>query len=191
MAAFYQFVDVSRPKDFTLLAKPQITVVPARQFWNPKLYDFVRSKVIGHDDRPNAPAGNFFWAGNREEAGQFLHAYRSAWLPQRLLEKEHQRALADALFAASRHWTVSLHFNKGLAGATRRELAAARDGDQSGCSRCLSAGNRGRRQRAGISGSARTRAESSRGSSQRRGGQRGDERIAEGRAGAGFVRLRK
>jgi len=128
-AVWRPFLDwvVSRPKDFTLLAKPQIAVVPARQFWNPKLYDFVRSKAIGHDDRPNAPAGNFFWAGNREEAGQFLHAYRSAWLPKRLLEKELQSDFSNAVFAASQHWTVSLHFNKGLAGAPPEEVAAAKD----------------------------------------------------------------
>ena len=36
-------------------------------------------------------------------------------------------ALADALFAASRHWTVSLHVNKGLAGAPDEAVAAARD----------------------------------------------------------------
>jgi FAD/FMN-containing dehydrogenase len=35
--------------------------------------------------------------------------------------------LADALFAASRHWRVSLHLNKGLAGAPADALAAARD----------------------------------------------------------------
>ena len=32
----------------------------------------------------------------------------------------------DALFTASRHWNVALHFNKGLAGASADELAAAR-----------------------------------------------------------------
>jgi FAD/FMN-containing dehydrogenase len=116
-----------RPKDFALVAKPQIAVIPARQFWNPKLYDLVRSKAIGHDDRPHAPTGNFFWAGNREEAGQFLHSYRSTWLPVRLLEKEQQRTLVDALFAASQRWTVSLHFNKGLAGAHAEEREAAKD----------------------------------------------------------------
>jgi FAD/FMN-containing dehydrogenase len=128
-AVWRPFLDwlAGRPKDFTLVAKPQIAVIPARQFWNPKLYDLVGSKLIAHDDRPHAPPRNFFWAGNRGEAGQFLHAYRSAWLPARLLEKEHQRAFADALFAASQHSTVSLHFNKGLAGAPAEELAAAKD----------------------------------------------------------------
>jgi FAD/FMN-containing dehydrogenase len=34
-----------------------------------------------------------------------------------LLDERDARMLVDALFAASRHWTVGLHFNKGLAGA--------------------------------------------------------------------------
>jgi FAD/FMN-containing dehydrogenase len=128
-AVWRPFLDwvASRPKDFTLLAKPQIAVIPARQFWNPKLYDLVRSNPIAHDDRPHAAPANFFWAANRGEAGQFVHAYRSAWLPARLLEKEQQRVLADALFAASQHWTVEVHFNKGLAGAPAEELATAKE----------------------------------------------------------------
>ena len=35
--------------------------------------------------------------------------------------------LVDALFAATRHWSVSLHLNKGLAGAPTSAIAAARD----------------------------------------------------------------
>jgi len=31
------------------------------------------------------------------------------------------------LFAATRHWSMSLHFNKGLAGSPPEEIAAARD----------------------------------------------------------------
>jgi FAD/FMN-containing dehydrogenase len=42
--------------------------------------------------------------------------------------QENQRArLCDALFAASRHKKVDLHFNKGLAGAPAEALAASRD----------------------------------------------------------------
>ena len=38
-----------------------------------------------------------------------------------------RKHLGDALFAASRHWGVSLHVNKGLAGAPAEAIAAARD----------------------------------------------------------------
>src|SRR5262249_19757877 len=36
------------------------------------------------------------------------------------------RSLADALFAATRHWSVTLHVNKGLAGAPAEAIDAAR-----------------------------------------------------------------
>jgi FAD/FMN-containing dehydrogenase len=68
-----------------------------------------------------------FWAGNLGEAGQFLHGYQSVWLPASLLRTDQQARLRDALFASSRHWKMSLHFNKGLAGAPVEEVAAAKD----------------------------------------------------------------
>jgi FAD/FMN-containing dehydrogenase len=83
--------------------------------------------VVLADDRPGAPEGNVFWAANREEAGQVLHGYQSAWLPASLLQPDRQDSLGDALFAASRHWGVSLHVNKGLAGAPAEAIAAATD----------------------------------------------------------------
>jgi hypothetical protein len=59
--------------------------------------------------------------------GQVLHAYKSAWLPASLLKPGQQPRLVEALFASSRYWRVSLHFNKGLAGAPAEAVAAARD----------------------------------------------------------------
>ncbi len=116
-----------RPDDFTVTTPISVSVFPARQFWNPVLLSLAPSKPVLHDDRPHAPPGNVYWAGNREEAGQFMHSYRSAWLPAALLEKSRQHELVDALFAATRLWSLSLHFNKGLAGTPPEELAAARD----------------------------------------------------------------
>ena len=83
--------------------------------------------IVIADDRPGAPAGNVFWAGNSAEAGQFLHGYQSVWLPASLLRTDQQARLRDALFASSRHWKMSLHFNKGLAGAPAGDLAASKD----------------------------------------------------------------
>ena len=53
-----------------------------------------------------------------------LHAYQSAWLPKQLLEPGRQAALVDALIAAAREWTITLHVNKGLAGGSSEALAA-------------------------------------------------------------------
>jgi FAD/FMN-containing dehydrogenase len=114
------------PRDFRVTSPPFIVALPARRFWDAA---FLRSipGVVLHDARPHAPAANIFWAGDQGQVGQVLHGYQSAWLPAALLQAERRGALGDALFAASRHWQVSLHLNKGLAGAPDSALAASRD----------------------------------------------------------------
>jgi FAD/FMN-containing dehydrogenase len=114
------------PQDFSIESEPWIAAVPARQFWDPGMLKELPGVVLA-DDRPGAPEANVFWAANLGETGQVLHGYQSAWLPASLLQPDRQEALADALFAASRHWRVSLHLNKGLAGAPADAIAAAGD----------------------------------------------------------------
>jgi FAD/FMN-containing dehydrogenase len=114
------------PQDFGVVSAPRILAAPARHFWDPAFLKQLPGAVLA-DDRPGAPEANVFWAGNLEETGQVLHAYRSAWLPASLLQKDRQQDLGDALFAATRHWSVSLHVNKGLAGAPAEAIEAARD----------------------------------------------------------------
>jgi hypothetical protein len=43
------------------------------------------------------------------------------------MEQTQQEHLGEALYSASLHWRLGLHFNKGLAGAPPEEIAAARD----------------------------------------------------------------
>jgi hypothetical protein len=98
----------------------------SEHFWDP---DYLR-KVPGlvlQDDRPGAPLGNIFYVGDSGQVGFFVHGYKSAWLPASLLREAERQKLADAVFAASRHWPVSFHFNKGLAGAPIEEIEAARN----------------------------------------------------------------
>jgi FAD/FMN-containing dehydrogenase len=56
----------------------------------------------------------------------FIHGYDSLWLPASLLAADERARLAEALFAASRHHAVELHFNKGLAGGAPEAIAASR-----------------------------------------------------------------
>ena len=123
---FLDWVGAS-PQEFTISAAPRIVAVPARSFWDPAYLRKNFPTMVLADTRPGAPESNVFWAGNLGETGQFLHGYESAWLPVALLKKNRQGHLADALFASSRHWSTSLHFNKGLAGAPPDAIAAARD----------------------------------------------------------------
>jgi FAD/FMN-containing dehydrogenase len=121
---FFDWLAAS-PQDFSIVAGPTVLAAPARSFWDPAFLAQVPGLILA-DDRPGAPASNVFWASNLEEAGQVLHAYQSAWLPASLLQEEEQQSLTDALFAATRHWSVTLHVNKGLAGAPADAIEAAR-----------------------------------------------------------------
>jgi FAD/FMN-containing dehydrogenase len=117
---------VAFPEDFNVVEPLRILAAPARHFWDPGFLKELPGIVLA-DDRPGTSEGNIFWASNLEEAGQVLHAYQSAWLPASLLQTDERRNLADALFAAAQHWGVTLHFNKGLAGAPAEAIEAARN----------------------------------------------------------------
>jgi FAD/FMN-containing dehydrogenase len=120
---FFQWVAGS-PEAFSIASGPVIVGVPARNFWDPAFLRKAHGVVLG-DDRPDAPEGNIFWTGDGGLSGQLLHGFQSTWLPASLLGKDQQDRLGDALFAATRHWDVELHFNKGLAGAPAGVIAAA------------------------------------------------------------------
>ncbi len=123
---FLEWLGASK-HDFTVVSPLRTVAVPARMFWNAAFLKTFAKDVVVTDDRPNARPGNFFWAGDRYQVGQVLYAYRSAWLPASLLEEKARPRLVEALFRSTRHWSMDLHFNKGLAGAPAEEIAAARD----------------------------------------------------------------
>jgi FAD/FMN-containing dehydrogenase len=110
----------ARPADYTL-AEPQVPALPARDFWNAAVLRHIPGLIVP-DDRPGAPQGYFYYKANADEVGQVLHAYQSTWLSQRLLDPDRRPALVDALTWASQIWHVSLHCNKGLAGAPANVL---------------------------------------------------------------------
>jgi len=122
------FAEVEKP-DSGLRIEPGRVVAsfPARAFWSPEFLTTKLKDLVRSDPRPGAPANNVWWASNEEELGIWWHGYESTWMPESLLADARQKELAAALFAASRHWSLSLHFNKGLAGSPPEAIAAARD----------------------------------------------------------------
>ena len=112
--------------EYSFIREPYLVSVPARQIWNPEYMKNVPGSIL-FDDRPGVPPNRAYWAENREEAGQFLHGYKTAWLPAALLAPAQLPSLVEAVFATTRHWSTAFHFNKGLAGAPAEEIAAARD----------------------------------------------------------------
>jgi FAD/FMN-containing dehydrogenase len=97
---------------------------PFAGLWDHEARTRLAPDSICHDDRPGAPPGLFWNAGNQFEVSWYLHAYQSHWLPRRLLDTTDR--LADTLFRASRPWGIKLDFNKALSGAAASALARDR-----------------------------------------------------------------
>ena len=147
------FLDwVKRSSDYSVKWPVTIGSIPARHFWDvawwkehwpevvlPRngspvhalvdevLLHLISQPILEYDNRPGAGSNNVWWKGNTGECGWYIWAYESLWLPESLLESSSQERLANALFAASRHSGLELHFNKGLAGAPAEAIAAAKD----------------------------------------------------------------
>jgi FAD/FMN-containing dehydrogenase len=92
--------------------------IPARAMWSFEILQQHAPSAIQADARPGQPAGRFWWAGDAEQVFTYWYAYDSRWIPLDRFEGEQAKRLAAALFEASRHWTVGLHFNKAQAGAS-------------------------------------------------------------------------
>jgi FAD/FMN-containing dehydrogenase len=121
------FIDWAKASDDYTLSDIFQGATPARSWWDVAARKRRGSDAMISDERPNTPEPHAFWRGDQEQVGAFLHGYDSMWLPASLLEPGRQSDLANALFAASRHKEVGLHFNKGLAGAPAQVLAAAKE----------------------------------------------------------------
>jgi FAD/FMN-containing dehydrogenase len=114
------------PEAYVFVSKPSFADFSARHLWDPQFLKAVPG-ATKHDDREGAAEGNLFWAGDGGQCGQVLHGYDSLWLPASLLDDDKLTKFADALHAAAVQWEVSLHFNKGLAGAPPSVVDAARN----------------------------------------------------------------
>jgi FAD/FMN-containing dehydrogenase len=127
-ATWKPFLDWVRSKsEYSFTEDVKALALPARLLWDAAFIQKHLPTAIAADDRSGAPRHHVAWAGDTGQVGWFLRAYRSAWLPQGLLDENQRDRLVDALFAATRQWSVGLHFNKGLAGAPPGALAAAKD----------------------------------------------------------------
>jgi FAD/FMN-containing dehydrogenase len=115
------------PEKYTIASDPIILAIPARRFWDADFLKKYLPKAISPDSREGASDKHYWWQNDNSQIGIYWHGYQSTWLPDTLLAKDQTSRLVDALFSATRHWRVTFHFNKGLAGAAAEEIAAARD----------------------------------------------------------------
>jgi FAD/FMN-containing dehydrogenase len=101
--------------------------VPGNRLWD---YGFLKQyapEAVAHDERAEAPADRFWWAGDGDQVSAYWYAYQSRWIPLQLFEAANAKAFAAAVFEASRHWAVGFHFNKGQAGASADALQRGRE----------------------------------------------------------------
>jgi FAD/FMN-containing dehydrogenase len=115
------------PGAFTIDGRPILVSLPARYWWDVEWQTKNSPGVFSLDQRPGASSINAWWAGDGGQVAWFLYGYESLWMPASLLDAGSQERLAQALFAGSRHKTIELHFNKGLAGGPSEAIEATRD----------------------------------------------------------------
>ena len=76
---------------------------------------------------PGASPGQYWWAPNSGEVYKYWYTYQSRWIPISLFSDKSVSQLAEVIFKASRLTEVSLHANKGLAGASRDAVLRGRE----------------------------------------------------------------
>ena len=115
------------PGVYTLEPGMILGSMPARHWWDVQWRKAQHHEVFHSDPRPGASDNNVWWTGDAGQVAWTIYGFESLWLPALLLGDDSQEQLANALFAGSRHEMIELHFNKGLAGAPREAIEAARD----------------------------------------------------------------
>jgi FAD/FMN-containing dehydrogenase len=113
-----------QPNRFTL--KADFFEVPGARMWDRAWLEEHVPGAIQTDQRPDRPVDVFWWAGDSDQVSTYWYAYESRWIPLDLFEGANAKRLAAALFEASRHWSVGLHFNKGQAGAAAEAVRRGR-----------------------------------------------------------------
>ena len=115
------------PGVYTLEPGMILGSMPARHWWDVQWRKAQHHEVFHSDPRPGASENSVWWTGDAGQVAWTIYGFESLWLPELLLGDDSQEQLANALFAGSRHEMIELHFNKGLAGAPREAIEAARD----------------------------------------------------------------
>jgi len=123
---FFDWIKKS-PDKYTIAFDPIILALPAQKFWDAAFLKKYLPQAVHSDSREGASENHYWWDADNGQIGKYWHGYQSTWLPKTLLAKDQTAELVNALFSATRHWGATFHFNKGLAGASPEEIAAARD----------------------------------------------------------------
>lgn len=103
-------------------ANMQPVIIPANKLWDYKYMQKTHPELVTLNKAQDAAANQFWWTPNSSEVSAYWYTYQSWWLPLVLFDADHAPQLTDALYAASRLAPATLHFNKGLAGASAQTI---------------------------------------------------------------------
>ena len=115
------------PPTTTSPRRSLVIAIPARKMWDAGVLAPACRARWPSDERPDGSPGHWWWAGQHRGGRDVL-----ARLPicsgcrQTCCGPDRRAAFAKAWFDASRHWSTSLHFNKGLAGAPPEAIERSR-----------------------------------------------------------------
>jgi hypothetical protein len=114
---------MSRPESYVI--EFRAVDIPGQHMWD---YPYFAEHLPGAlvKDPRDETGDRFWWNDDAGQVSTYWYAYQSRWVPLRLFDPENAGAFAGALFEASRHWSVELHFNKGQAGASWEALQRGR-----------------------------------------------------------------
>lgn len=99
-----------------------LVMVPADKMWDYRFWQAQHPEFITMNTLPNAPKEEFWWKNNTNEVSEYWYTYQSWWLPSKLFHSSNIERLTDLFFKASRYAPVTLHINKGLAGASKEAI---------------------------------------------------------------------
>jgi FAD/FMN-containing dehydrogenase len=126
-AAWQPLLAWLRERPQTYIVNASFLEVPPAKMWDHEFIEQHFPAAIVRDQRKGQTQGQFWWAGDGGQVATYWYAYQSRWIPVALFDPPQAKSLATALFQASRHWQVALHFNKALAGASADAVQRGRE----------------------------------------------------------------
>lgn len=112
----------SKPDSYTITTN--YITIPANKMWDYTYWEKTHPELVTKNTSAGARDGEFWWTPNTGEVSQYIYTYQSWWLPESLFVGTELNKLSEAFFTASRVAPVSVHINKGLAGAAQNAVNA-------------------------------------------------------------------
>jgi FAD binding domain/Berberine and berberine like len=114
------FTWVKKHPEFEITQNFKVEAKSPSEHWT-----FKNQQAQLRDSQSEAPY--WWWSAQDDEIATTIYAYYSRWIPQNLFTEQRLAEFTNMIFKASRVFGLSLHFNKGLAGANPLAVSRARE----------------------------------------------------------------